>query len=102
MMFVKLYKYKIKKKDLQKLKRIHKAAQKIYKRHGAKHSWTVLLRREKGLINVLELNIYTSKKHFLSVKNKVDQDKSIHPLFEAFLNILHKKRYYEEEWKTYN
>lgn len=98
-MFVKLYRYKIKSKDFPKWKKIINIAGKIYRKHG-KNKWTLLTKKEKGLITIIELGYYKSKNAFIAIKNKVDNDEAINSLFNEFLDVVHEKKIIEDEFKA--
>lgn len=101
-MFVKLYRYKIKKNALHKWKKIMKVAGGIYKKHGDKSKWVVLIKKEKNYISMIDMSFYKTKKEFLGVQKRVDKDKTIYPSYNEFKNILHNKskRFVEEDFET--
>ena len=98
-MFIKVYKYKIRKHDFKSWKKINDAARTLYKKYGSGNSKR-LIRKYGEFIYVVELDSYKSKKDFGRILKQVNKDKKITALYHEFLNIIYQKRIYEEEFKT--
>ena len=90
-MFVKVYRYKIKRNALRKWKKIMIVANKVYRKHGNKSKQFVLMNKEKNFISVIDMSYYKNKKEFLTIKKRVDKDKAISALYREFIGILHNK-----------
>ncbi len=98
-MFIKLYKYKIRSRDFQKWKKINNAARTIYKKYGGGNSERLVV-KEGPWTQIIELDRYTSKKEFLKITRLVDKDSKIDALFTEFLDLVHKKTIYRDEFTT--
>lgn len=98
-MFVKLYKYQIRRADLQKWEKINNAANKIYEHYG-RVDFETLLRKEKYYIEVIELNRYASKNIFQKIIKEVDKDRRITKLYASFLKLVYKNKILEDEFET--
>ncbi len=99
-MFVKLYRYRIKKKDFSKWKEIQKAADKLYKKHGYGGKSFSLTKENAGFLTIIDVGFYKSKNEFLRIEKNVDNDRLLDSLWKKFLQILHNRRYYQEEFES--
>jgi len=97
--FVKLYNYKIKIKDLPKWKNIQRSVKAIYRKYGDPIKWTYLIDRKEEYVTITEISSYFSRKDFLRIKKEVDNDKEISKLFNKFLEIVHRKKIVDKSIK---
>ncbi len=98
-MFVKVYKYKIKKRNLRKWKNNNDSARKVYKKYGGGNSQR-LLSKKGNWINILEIDHYESKNDFIKITKKVEEHPKIKFLLEEFLKIIHNGHFSQEEFET--
>ncbi|MBI3385142.1 hypothetical protein HY030_03050 [Candidatus Gottesmanbacteria bacterium] len=97
-MFVKTYRYRVKKENLDKLIKINKEAGKIYKKYGGQ-GYKTLLKKDGRTIGILLLEFYQSKKQFNKIMNLVNKDKKITDLWKKFLLLVNEKEIKEEEFE---
>ena len=95
-MFVKIYSYCLKSKDLKAWKVINSAATKKYKKAGLIKS-ARLLTKEGKKVQVIEIDFYTSKKSFNAAAKTLKSDKELERLFKEFLKIAPKNKVTENE-----
>jgi len=98
-MFVKIFRYNIRKKDLAKWKKIVKAADIIYKKYG-EEQWIPLIRKENKVVTVVEVAVYKSRKSFEEIQKNTRKDKEIDMLFEELLKLVNNSKISEEEFET--
>lgn len=98
-MFIKVYRYKIKKSDFQKWKKNNDAARRLYRKYGGGNSKR-LFKKDGNFISVVELDHYKSKKDFLKITKQVDRDPKTDALFQEFLGYVHNTKFIEEEFET--
>jgi hypothetical protein len=98
-MFVKVYRYRIRKHNFEKWKKINDAARNIYRKYGCGNS-QCLISKEGKLITVLELDYYNSRRDFLRITGLVDADLLIKSLFSEFMRVVYRKHITEEEFET--
>lgn len=99
-MFVKIYRYKIERRDLKRWKRITVEANSIYQRHDKNFRWGRFIRKGKKFVNVVEICYYKSKKEFFNTYRKISKYKKIKKLWEEFSKIVDAKRIKEEEFES--
>ena len=99
-MYVKVYRYKIKKNALREWKRTAGKAAKIYKGYGDKGKWLVIMKKEKNFVSVIDMSIYKTKGGFLKIKKKTDRDKMIKHLYLTFKETLYSKGFVEEDFEV--
>jgi len=97
-MFVKTYRYKVKKNNFQKWKKNNDIVTKLYKKYGG--DFQRLVRKENEFFLIVELGFYKSKKEFLKIIKQFDSDPKTNALFKEFLNLVHNKKFVEEEFET--
>lgn len=97
-MFVKLYRFRISKEDLTEYKKIHRAADVIYKKHGAGKS-EILLKRDKEFVEITLREYYKSENDFLKITKEVNKDREIKRLWGEFLKLV-QGQVVEEDIKT--
>lgn len=99
-MFVKIYRYKIKKKDFSKWKRAVESANRIYRKYNKSFRWGKFVRKNKKYICVVEIGYCKSKKEFIRTYKKTNKDKKIKNLWSKFLKIVDVKKIKEEEFDS--
>ena len=97
-MFVKTYRYTVRKANFQKWKKNNDTTAKLYKQYGGK--FQRLVKKKKDSFHILELGFYNSKKEFLQIIKQFDNDPKVGALFKDFLSLVHNKRFSEEEFET--
>lgn len=97
-MFVKTYRYKIRKNDFQKWKKNNDTVTKLYKKYGG--DFKRLIKKENDFFHIVELGFYNSKKEFLKIIKQFDSNPRADALFKEFLSIVYNKRFSEEEFET--
>ena len=97
-MFIKMYRYKIKKKDFQKWEKIVNGANKVYREYGGK-KWMKFTRKEKDIIAIMEMGFYPAKVYYKKMIKKVDKDPRIKRLFSEFLKLVNRSDIEEEEFE---
>ena len=98
-MFVKVYRYKIKRHDFRKWKKNSDAACRIYRKYGGGNSKR-LFKKDGNFISVVELDYYKLKKDCLKITKQVDKDSKTDALFQEFLSYVRNKRISKEEFET--
>ena len=97
-MFVKIYRYKLKRTNLQKWKKNNDTVGKIYKRYCGE--FKRLIKRDKKFVHVVEIGFYKSKSEFKRIIKKFDNDPKVNVLFKEFLSLIHNSKFSEEEFET--
>ena len=98
-MIVKVYKYKIKKTDFNKWKKVNDSARKLYKKYGGGNSRR-LFKKSGIFIEIIEMDYYNSKKAFLNINKKVEDSPKIHILFKEFISYVHNTKIVREEFNS--
>ncbi len=97
-MFVKIYRYRIRKNKFQKWKKNNDIVTKLYKKYGGE--FRCLVKKENNFPHIVELGFYKSKKEFLKIMMQFDSNPKADLLFKEFLNLIVNKKFTEEEFET--
>jgi hypothetical protein len=100
-MFVKMYRYQVKKADLPEWRRIMRKAGKIYKAYGDKSTELFRLGKTVGkYVTILEIDFYKTKRDYAAIEKKVDKDEKLNELWDEFLELARGGKWEEEEFET--
>jgi hypothetical protein len=86
-MFIKLYSYQLRRRDLRKWRSIVRQASRVYAEYGADRFLSAITTKGSK-VSVVEFNIYPSKGDYRRVTRDIDQDRRITLLFREFKKIV--------------
>ncbi|MBL7055364.1 hypothetical protein ISS07_00450 [Candidatus Woesearchaeota archaeon] len=96
-MFAIAYRYKIKSEDLSKWKKINYGAKKIYEKFGS-YRVEKLVKKEKKLLSILEIEFYKSRDDYEKIKQKVKGNEQRNNFLKEFISFVYRKRVDIEEF----
>lgn len=98
-MFVKVYRYQIRKRDLAKFTKVYRAAQRIYHQTGPGTS-AFYIHPEGQRLTILDVGWYPSRRAFQTLMKKLDRDERVSALYAQCLHLMSRKRFVEEDFET--
>jgi hypothetical protein len=98
-MIAKWYRYTLSTVDREQWERITTEATECYRAHGMIRG-EVFVQETAGMLNVVEINYYSSPEHMEQVIQEVDRDSRIAKLFQEFLKIVPQDSITEEVYQV--
>lgn len=97
-MFAKIYRYKVRENDFEESQRISKKADKVYEEYGREKKPITLYRKNKGLVEIVLIEFYKSKRDYRVFINKINNDKRIKRLWDSFIGLVYGREVNDEEF----
>ncbi len=96
-MFAKVYSYTLKSDYFDEWQEITTEANALYTLFGKIESKT-FVKEKDGACQIIEIGVYNSRKHFVEVKESVDNTDAIKSLFKRFARLVDVKKVEQDEY----